>query len=104
MEGEGSTKYKSLQLGLFFFLLTLLFLSQFIYPEFSLLKTLTPHHLIFHINPIHTLAKMSDHGDEISQVTFEQLAAVEDEFEDIDTQISTSITLALTQQSPQQKT
>ncbi|KAM0723359.1 hypothetical protein Q7P37_000345 [Cladosporium fusiforme] len=30
---------------------------------------------------------MSDQGDEISQVTFEQLAAVEDEFEDIDTQI-----------------
>lgn len=30
---------------------------------------------------------MSEQGDEISQVTFEQLAAVEDEFEDIDTQI-----------------
>lgn len=33
---------------------------------------------------------MSDQGDEISQVTYEQLAGIEDEFEEIDTQISTS--------------
>lgn len=39
---------------------------------------------------------MSEQGDEISQVTFEQLAAVEDEFEDIDTQISMSLHPALT--------
>lgn len=32
---------------------------------------------------------MSDQGDEISQVTYEQLAGIEDEFEEIDTQIST---------------
>lgn len=33
---------------------------------------------------------MSEHGDEIeiSQVTYEQLAGIEDEFEEIDTQIS----------------
>ncbi|KAM0707855.1 hypothetical protein Q7P35_004504 [Cladosporium inversicolor] len=30
---------------------------------------------------------MSDQGDEISQVTYEQLAGIEDEFEEIDTQI-----------------
>jgi len=34
---------------------------------------------------------MSDQGDEISQVTYEQLAGIEDEFEEIDTQISTSL-------------
>jgi hypothetical protein len=33
---------------------------------------------------------MSDQGDEISQITYEQLAGIEDEFEEIDTQISTS--------------
>lgn len=31
---------------------------------------------------------MSEQPEEISQVTYEQLAAIEDEFEDIDTQIS----------------
>ena len=35
---------------------------------------------------------MSDQGDEISQVTYEQLAGIEDEFEEIDTQISMSTT------------
>ena len=39
----------------------------------------------------HNTAKMSDQGDEISQVTYEQLAGIEDEFEEIDTQISTSL-------------
>lgn len=34
---------------------------------------------------------MSAEPQEISQVTYEQLAALEDEFEEIDTQISTSI-------------
>jgi hypothetical protein len=33
---------------------------------------------------------MSEQPEELSQVTYEQLAAIEDEFEDIDTQISTS--------------
>jgi hypothetical protein len=32
---------------------------------------------------------MSDQGEEISMVTYEQLAGIEDEFEEIDTQIST---------------
>lgn len=32
---------------------------------------------------------MSEQPEELSQVTYEQLAAIEDEFEDIDTQIST---------------
>jgi hypothetical protein len=31
---------------------------------------------------------MSDQPEEISLVTYEQLAAIEDEFEEIDTQIS----------------
>ena len=31
---------------------------------------------------------MSEQPEELSQVTYEQLAAIEDEFEDIDTQIS----------------
>jgi hypothetical protein len=46
----------------------------------------TQHHIYFS----HNTAKMSDQGDEISQVTYEQLAGIEDEFEEIDTQISTS--------------
>jgi hypothetical protein len=33
---------------------------------------------------------MSEQPEELSQVTYEQLAAIEDEFEDIDTQISMS--------------
>lgn len=36
----------------------------------------------------HTLVKMAESPEEISMVTYEQLAAIEDEFEDIDTQIS----------------
>ena len=38
---------------------------------------------------------MSDQGDEISQVTYEQLAGIEDEFEEIDTQISASSPLSI---------
>jgi len=34
---------------------------------------------------------MSDQGDEISMITYEQLAGIEDEFEEIDTQISKSL-------------
>jgi hypothetical protein len=34
---------------------------------------------------------MSEQPEELSQVTYEQLAAIEDEFEDIDTQISKSL-------------
>jgi hypothetical protein len=34
---------------------------------------------------------MSEQPEELSQVTYEQLAAIEDEFEDIDTQISMSL-------------
>jgi hypothetical protein len=38
----------------------------------------------------HHTAKMSDQAaEEISMVTYEQLAGIEDEFEEIDTQIST---------------
>jgi hypothetical protein len=33
---------------------------------------------------------MSDQAEEISMVTYEQLAGIEDEFEEIDTQISMS--------------
>lgn len=49
--------------------------------------------------PSHNTAKMSDQGDEISQVTYEQLAGIEDEFEEIDTQISTSSPRTITHNS-----
>lgn len=49
----------------------------------SLPHTAFPSHTTPHIT-----AKMSEQGDEISQVTYEQLAGIEDEFEEIDTQIS----------------
>jgi hypothetical protein len=44
---------------------------------------------VFLAKNLKTPANMSEQPEELSQVTYEQLAAIEDEFEDIDTQIST---------------
>lgn len=54
-------------------------------------QTCCPYTITFPPHPTRTQPKMSDQGDEISQVTYEQLAGIEDEFEEIDTQISTSL-------------